>query len=211
MESAKLEKFLESVDELRESIKKLLEERGVVLDESAEKELPRPTAEYPNFTKWNKEAIDTPIEGLKVAPEDFYVMKDGKRKDYFTWGEAMEYERAVLKPNGWRLPTTREWYMLVGAYGVDERGENDHRAFYRALKMKRRGYIPDSKMDAYNEKLDSDAVEYDGRAGHWWSSTAANISQANSLGEYSGYFAPQSNYYKGYGFTVRCVEGGKDD
>lgn len=165
-----------------------------------------PTEKYPDFTKWDKDAIDTLIKGLKVAPEDFYEVKDGKRKDYFTWDEAMEYERTVLKPNGWRLPTTREWYMLVGAYGVDEWGENDCEAFSRTLKMERRGYVPKDKMDKYNEVLDSGEVDSVGSEGDWWSSTATNPSDANYLTEYSGSFYPQASYYKDIGLTVRCVK-----
>lgn len=165
-----------------------------------------PTEKYPDFTKWNKDAIDTLIEGLKVAPEDFYVMKDGKRKDYFTWDEAMEYERTVLKPNGWRLPTAREWHMLVGAYGVNERGEHDCKAFFKTLKMERRGYVPKDKMDEYNEVLDSGEVRNVGTEGNWWSSTATSASTANLLLELSGAFLPQDSYYKGYGFTARCVK-----
>lgn len=165
-----------------------------------------PTEKYPDFTKWDKDAIDTPIKGLKVAPEDFYVVKDGKRKDYFTWDEAMEYERTVLKPNGWRLPTTREWFILVGAYGMNEWGEHDYKAFFKTLKMERRGYVPKDKMDKYNEVLDSGEVKRVGDEGDWWSSTATSASLAFYLSESSDYFYPQGSGYKGNGFTVRCVK-----
>ncbi|MBR0480832.1 hypothetical protein IJJ46_03390, partial [Candidatus Saccharibacteria bacterium] len=51
----------------------------------------------------------------------------------------------------------------------------------------------------------SGAVVAVGNGGIWWSSTATSASKANYLDELSGYFYPQANYYKGYGFAVRCV------
>ena len=44
-----------------------------------------------------------------------------------------------------------------------------------------------------------------GGGGYWWSSTAYSAAYARALAFVSGYFLPQSNDYKGYGFAVRCV------
>ena len=51
----------------------------------------------------------------------------------------------------------------------------------------------------------SGAVDDVGYEGYWWSSTATSASKARFLHVLSGFFRPQANSYKGYGFTVRCV------
>lgn len=96
--------------------------------------------------------------------------------------------------------------MLVGAYGVDEQGKDDPEAFYEALEMEQRGYVPNDKMDEYNENPGSGAVDGAGYEDIWWSSTAASASSAHALVQYSGFFLPQHDNYKGYGLTVRAVK-----
>ena len=41
--------------------------------------------------------------------------------------------------------------------------------------------------------------------GYWWSTTAGSATVGYYLGTSPTYVRPQDNYYRGYGFAVRCV------
>ena len=46
---------------------------------------------------------------------------------------------------------------------------------------------------------------YRGSYGYYWESRVYNATYAYSLLFYSTGLVPQNNYYKGYGFSARCV------
>lgn len=160
--------------------------------------------QHPDFEKWRRDCIETAVYAgrdydnnrdlfLTVAPEDFYIIQNGARKEYFTWDEAMELEKKVLKPNGWRLPTCKELAQLCACY-IDDKGSDDVERFMKELNAERRG-----DMDT------NGSIGNVGSYGLWWSSTASSAAYARGLLFNSGYFYPQDGYYKGYGFAVRCV------
>lgn len=159
---------------------------------------------YPDFNRWKDDAIETNVwlgfekndgkdEFLTVAPEDFYIEKDGDKQYFFTWDEAMEFEKEVLKPNGWRLPTCKELVQLCATY-IDEKGDDDVNRFMKELKVKMRGY-----------KTPNGNIANVGSDGYWWSSTANSSASARDLVFLSGYFLPQNSYGKGFGFAIRPV------
>lgn len=41
--------------------------------------------------------------------------------------------------------------------------------------------------------------------GLWWSTTAGSATGGHYLVTHPTYVVPQDNYYRGYGFAVRCV------
>ena len=41
--------------------------------------------------------------------------------------------------------------------------------------------------------------------GHWWSTTADSATNSHFLDTYPTNVYPQYNYYREYGFAVRCV------
>lgn len=139
--------------------------------------------------KWNKNAISTGL-GFKVAPTDFEL--DGN--EYFTWDEAKEIEEKYLIPNGWRLPTTSEWYQLVGRFGIDEKGNDDAASFRDALHMTLKGWRDDNGQ-----------LYHQGAFGSWWSTSATASDTARVLNMNATVLDPQSNYSKLDGFTLRCV------
>lgn len=159
--------------------------------------------QYPNFEKWKTDVILTDAwnngEFLQLAPENFYIIKDDKRKDYFTWDEAMEYEEKVLKPNGWRLPTCQEWAKICACY-VAENGSDDAKRFMKELKMKKSGYIAED--DVKNGVRAVNSPDY----GYFWSSISYAAPSARGLNFDSNALYPQNTYYKGFGFSVRCVK-----
>lgn len=165
------------------------------------------TVEYPDFRKWTADAIVTQVldstkavtaytdenDGLRFAPEDFYIEEDGERQYLFTWDEAMKLEEEVLKPNGWRLPTCEELVQLCATY-IDDEGGDDAERFMKELNVEKCGW----------KGIDG-TVGGVGSNGGWWSSTAYSSTSARYLGFDSGDFYPQTNSSKGNGFAVRCV------
>lgn len=146
----------------REEIAKIIKE-VLANDEKAEHR-----EKLPDFEKWKEQAIKLDC-GITLAPEDFFV---GDKK-FFTWDEAMEYEKEVLRPNGWRLPTSKEWAILYGHYGINEKtGEDDAEGFMGTLKLGLNGYICDDDMDRHNEDNELFGLIDQGSYGHYWSSTA---------------------------------------
>ena len=70
----------------------------------------------PNLSEWEEQIID--MDGIPFAPQDFYVLdKQGNKKEYFTWYEALEFEEKILRPLGWRLPTVEESQHVINTYG----------------------------------------------------------------------------------------------
>lgn len=149
---------------------------------------------YPDFEKWYDEAIATPVitetefgyAELQLAPEDFYIMQDGERKENFTWDEAMEYEKTVLKPNGWRLPTCAEWAQICACYIGDD-GEYDFERVKRELKL--------GNSDGDDDFWSS----------YFWSSSSYSAQGARCLNFANDFLDPQFSDLKDYGYSVRCV------
>lgn len=166
------------------------------------------TTKYPDFEKWREDAIESNVwlgfdedgrdEFLTIAPEDFYIEKDGKKQYYFTWDEAMKLEEEVLKPNGWRLPTCKEWAQICEYYIKDD-GSDDVERFMKELKMEMKGYLDEDAMK------NGGKVSYVGSEGLFWSSTSASAPGARRLLFLSSDLYPQNSSYKGFGLSVRCV------
>lgn len=144
---------------------------------------------YPDFEKWHDEAIATPVitetefgyAELQLAPEDFYIMQDGERKENFTWDEAMEYEKNILKPNGWRLPTCAEWAQICACY-IGDNGEYDIERVKHELKL-------DNSDDG----------------GDLWSSSSYTAQSALYLYFYDDDLNPLFSDLKDNSLNVRCV------
>ncbi len=157
----------------------------------------------PDFESWEKNAIT--IGDLEFAPEDFYLlsgkMPDGKR-EYFTWHDAKWLEKEVLKPNGWRLPTSKEWGKLCEEY--------DHNiAELRAkLNLGLKGYIS-GDMREYYDTLKAQCYAK-GILGLYWSGTAAAYIYGENRAHNLHMFSDKSiavgcNDKDDAGLSLRCV------
>ena len=155
--------------------------------------------DLPDFEDWKENAIETAF-GFKVAPADFHY--GGQR--FFTHDEAVKYEEEVLKPNGWRLPTTGEWMLLCAEYGTDAKGDDDAEAFREKFNMELNGHIDEEDMDEYRRTFSEDLVRGHASYGNWWSLTA-NSSNARSLYMNSSSLGPQNSSERTSGFSIRCV------
>ena len=171
---------------------------------------------YPAFYTWHKEAINTK-SGLIFAPEDFYIVKrrehlltdDGcagsetHRKTFFTGDEALELEKKVLMPNGWRLPTKDDWQAVCDEFRTPGR-------LKRKLKLTLNGYIDYDEMGEYNQKLEANNILGLGPFGYFWSSTEFDKASmycmgiGNSLiGRFLGPTVAVDR--RDYGYSIRCV------
>lgn len=152
---------------------------------------------YPDFESWKKNAIK--VDGLTFAPEDFYVLdKQGRKKEFFTWYEAMEYEEKILKPNGWRLPTENELQQVCRAFIYDLQKARS------CLHLGLNGLIWPEDMDKYNSTFDAPIGHGVVSFGGYWSCTEYSGWGAHSLHLNSSETLINCND-KFHGFSVRCV------
>ena len=143
-----------------------------------------------DFEKWEESGVISHFTNLIIAPEDYY---EGDKK-LFTWDEAM----ALDLPDGWRLPTSKEWLLICTEFGATD-DEYDAEAIQTKLWLD------------LNGRLDADSVSGQGRYGYWWSSTAYNSNLAYYLDLTTTYVNPQNSNYKDSGFSVRCVKEVSDE
>ena len=152
------------------------------------------------FSAWKENAIHTG-SGITFAPEDFYVLDEqGRRKEFFTWDEAMQLEREILRPNGWRLSTLQDWAKVGHEFKTS-------RNIREKLHLGLNGLIWWDKMERCNEDPDSVTTPCAwGDYGFYWSST-----MINGVGVYRLYLddslirPARSSNYRNYGSSVRCV------
>lgn len=172
------------------------------------------------FSDWDDSSILLSCNDIKqITSEDFvlpcdYQLKDGtvlkKGKRYFTFDEAKALEEQLFKPNGWELPTVKDFMILHATYGLDKNGRDDPKALHKALNLDCNGFISSSNMEKYNkdpENFEKNGGTVSNRTtnGHWWSSYASSSTYGYYLVTASGYVNSQSSDYRGYGFSIRCV------
>ena len=136
----------------------------------------------------------------------------GKIGNYYNWSAAVasndttarvdntnsaaiaENPKNSICPNGWRLTRSsatdayNDFKSLYAAYNSSISKANGY-----PLWLVRAGYILGGSL------LNS------GNYGRYWSSTVNSASTAYSLNIGSGGFSPSDNYYRYFGFSVRCV------
>lgn len=193
---------IEAINDRLERIETALDLAGIELPEKVtETILSTPTG---IFKDWEK-GIRSKLADIIVAPENVTkelaggigTEKEGKM--YFTYDEAMELEKKVLKPNGWRLPTRSEWALLAEEFGQDKKG-----VLRKDLLMSRLGLTltGDFSGGSLNDTTTN---------GNYWSRTAASATHANNLNFNSVLIFPQDYSYKYNGFAVRAVKDIKEE
>ncbi|MBR2709525.1 hypothetical protein IKE72_00375 [Candidatus Saccharibacteria bacterium] len=109
--------------------------------------------------------------------------------------------KASICPKGWRLPANSGDYsfsILMGSYGLpttNQTSQSYSGQLQNPLNINRPGY--------YN--WSNGALDRRGTAGYFWSSVGYSAMHVYNLSFSSAYFAPQNDYAKGNGFSVRCV------
>lgn len=178
-------------EEIKQMVIEVIKSQDIMVDEKTSDILT--TIDY-----WNENAIDTGM-GFVVAPFDLVLPDD---KKYFTWDEAMEIEEKYLKPNGWRLPTVKDFTMLYGKYGLDEDGEENVKNLVKIFSLGLNGF----------RDYDDD-MHYQGTGGLYWSSTACS---SDTYAHYlylnsSGAVDPADIGNKYDGFSLRCVKDKEEE
>lgn len=90
-----------------------------------------------DFALWREKGIRSERLGLTIAPVDYCeYAKNGKRKKtHFTYVEAMEIEEKILRPNGWRLLASQEWFAICQEFSVKENEPKDIAHFLDKLNL----------------------------------------------------------------------------
>lgn len=153
---------------------------------------------YPDFEEWRENAIPT-ASGLKLAPEDFYVQDGiGQRKKHFNWDEAMKYEKAVLRPNGWRLPTRDEWIKIANEFKTPDK-------LRYILRLGLNGTICWYDMNKYRQNPNKVRTIFQDVCGYYWSSTKANEAETYFMFLNESITNPAGDSGVCSGFSMRCL------
>lgn len=153
---------------------------------------------YPDLSPWWKNAIHTK-SGVVFAPEDFYLLDEqGRRKEFFTWDEALDIEKKILRPNGWRLPTINDWAKAVIEFKKSK---------YMRLKLNLglNGFIWWGEVDMYNMNLDMAVPGFQGMYGYYWSSTKYSKYRIYNMHVSTSKIRLVHGSYSDYGNSIRCV------
>ena len=154
---------------------------------------------YPDFSLWDKNAIKTD-SGIIFAPEDFCVIDEYDRwKSYFTWDEAIELERTVLRPAGWRIPSLEEWRLAVAEYGKSK-------MIRSALHLECNGFVSSDLMADYNLHPSVEHISHADRMGFYWSSTTRGETVVYRLYLGKTNVRTSCNFVRSFGYNVRCVK-----
>ena len=135
---------------------------------------------YPDFEKWRKNGRYSNSLKALVAIEDFYVekpvvlssvqtpIKNISRQDFFTFDEAIRFERSILIPNGWHIPTVAEWQKIILEFGLNDADEIRRWCLERNLNLRCRGYIREDDMSTYTNSPDQSLLRDAGLCGFYW-------------------------------------------
>jgi len=149
----------------------------------------------------------------KIGNSWCYMDDNDRCKRYgrlYDWNTAMK-----ACPDGWRLPSRKEWQVLVNVAGGN---------LIAGKKLKSKTNwdtvtYPDKRgTDSYGfsalpggaRSIDGDyfAAESDGQAGYWWTATESEGDNAyrRFTDDYSDEFLESKYSNKNMGFSVRCVQ-----
>lgn len=136
----------------------------------------------PDGKIWMMENLREEVEGA--------VWNDRYRCYMYTFDEA---QKAV--PEGFHLPSAREFFKLALALGYLEDGQIVRKNLQDKCNFVFSGY-------AY----DTGTLNYQGRDGYYWSSTQCTATSGYCLCFDSSEVTPVCDSYKGGGMAVRCIK-----
>jgi uncharacterized protein (TIGR02145 family) len=121
--------------------------------------------------------------------------------DLFTW-EAVDQFAGELCPEGWRIPTKRDFFDLDVALGGSGTGGVNAKEYTTVWRK----YLDEwgAQPSGYARTANPDVI-FPGAVACYWSQTELNDDRANYLYVYSGRIYPQYSETKDLGMSVRCV------
>jgi uncharacterized protein (TIGR02145 family) len=143
-------------------------------------------------------------DGFDGGPEGPYKVDCRQSEgfgDLFTW-EAVNQHADELCPEGWRLPTKKDFFDLDAALGGGGSGGGDPREYSKVWSK----YLDEwgAQPSGYARTANPDIV-FPGAVACYWSQTEMDADRAFFLYVYSGRVYPQMNETKDLGMSVRCV------
>ena len=154
---------------------------------------------YPNFNEWHVKSIFV-NKRLSFAPKNFYVIdRHEQYRSFFTFKEALDIEKKILRPNGWRLPTFEEWKIVKEDFMLAQ-------AFAGDLNLQLQGFVSWCDMKVYkrNRYNEYSCSLYSGLAGYYWSSEAFGAGHALALIRYDNLVYTEPVETRN-GLSIRCV------
>lgn len=149
-------------------------------------------------------------ENLRFEVKDGWIY-DGDPKNLPVYGRLYTWEAAKKAcPSGWRLPTDREWMALAkrfGGYSNYEKGkwkdiDDPVKAYQSLIEGGNSGFA--ALLGGWRDT--SGSYSNQGVYGGYWSGTERDASYAWYY--YFFYYGKlyRSNFNKGHGFSVRCLQ-----
>lgn len=107
-------------------------------------------------------------------------------------------------PTGWKVPSQAQWQSIFKASGTGAPSAATANTWTWTSSGYKVGDALFLPAAGYRNVTSGGAVSV-GSLGYYWSSTADGTNSYN-LNFYNGYVLPAYNYYRGSGFSVRCVQ-----
>ena len=168
------------------------------------------TTKYADGTKINYTKGNTDWNNLTTPAYCWYNSDIAWKNTYGALYNWYAVNTAKLCPTNWHVPTDTEWTIMTSYLG----GEN-----VSGGKLKETGnsHWISSNLGATNEsgfsalpggnRIFNGAFDYEGVRGTYWTSTEFDSRTAWQRVMYCNYAdVSRSNYYKRFGFSVRCLK-----
>lgn len=151
-------------------------------------------ASYPDFAEW--ESIG--VCGLSFASRNLEIVdKYNRVHRHFTYGEAKSLEEKILRPNGWRLPTSEEWRKVKDKHPTTT-GD--------VLKLTKNGWVwPEDIIEWSRDPSAILKITHQCDAGCYWSSTASDDFEAQGLVIPKSIHVCMCGFIEYCGLSIRCV------
>ena len=132
-----------------------------------------------DFALWREKGIRSERLGLMIAPVDYceYTKNGERKKTHFTYAEAMDIEEKILRPNGWRLLTSQEWFAICQEFSVKENAPKDVARFLDKLNL---NPDADRKAEQIIRKSKSGAKKT-GRISPYWTPREKDSKHAKAM------------------------------
>ena len=167
------------------------------------------TSKYSDGTSIPNITDNTAWSNLSTAAWSYYNNSGSNDATYGKLYNWYAVNTSKLCPTGWHVPTDAEWTVLTDYLTADGHSGSEGSALKSTSGWNSGGNGTDDYgflgLPGGYRSLNGSFLNI-GNNGHWWSSSQFNTSDAWSRNLLNYYDSVNSyNYYKDYGFSVRCL------